>query len=162
MVEMAFVLFLLVVLIFGMTEFGRAMYIKNTLNNAARAGVRAAGLDELGGRYRARAQAGEILLASEAVEHAERDPGLDAHHAAERLDGKVERGETRFSPREFVITNVGRDFRPIDVIPLTPGFGEQRLRRLRHRVYSPHGRPAVGGKPWSERSALADGHDRGP
>jgi hypothetical protein len=41
----------------------------------------------------------------------------------------VERGETRFSPREFVITNVGRDFRPIDVIPLTPGFGEQRLRQ---------------------------------
>ena len=41
----------------------------------------------------------------------------------------VERGETRFSPREFIITNVGRDFRPIDVIPLTPGFGEQRLRQ---------------------------------
>src|SRR6185503_14837500 len=32
-----------------------------------------------------------------------------------------ERGETRFSPREF-ITNVGRDFRPLEVIPLTPGF----------------------------------------
>jgi hypothetical protein len=41
----------------------------------------------------------------------------------------VERGETRFSPREFVITNVGRDFRPLDVIPLTAGFGEQRLRQ---------------------------------
>lgn len=41
----------------------------------------------------------------------------------------VERGETRFSPREFIITNVGRDFRPLDVIPLTPGFGEQRLRQ---------------------------------
>jgi hypothetical protein len=39
----------------------------------------------------------------------------------------VERGETRFSPREFIITNVGRDFRPLDVLPLTPGFGEQRL-----------------------------------
>jgi hypothetical protein len=39
----------------------------------------------------------------------------------------VERGETRFSPREFIITNVGRDFRPLDVIPLTPGFGGQRL-----------------------------------
>ena len=24
---------------------------------------------------------------------------------------------------------MGRDFRPIDVIPLTPGFGEQRLRQ---------------------------------
>lgn len=41
----------------------------------------------------------------------------------------VERGETRFSPMEFIITNVGRDFRPLDVIPLTPGFGEQRLRQ---------------------------------
>ncbi len=41
----------------------------------------------------------------------------------------VERGETRFSPREFVITNVGREFRPLEIIPLTPGFGEQRLRQ---------------------------------
>jgi hypothetical protein len=42
---------------------------------------------------------------------------------------EFERGETRFSPREFIITNVGRDFRPLEVIPLTPGFGEQRLRQ---------------------------------
>lgn len=41
----------------------------------------------------------------------------------------VERGETRFSPRELIITNVGREFRPLDVLPLTPGFGEQRLRQ---------------------------------
>jgi hypothetical protein len=41
----------------------------------------------------------------------------------------VQRGETRFSPREFIITNVGRDFRPLDIIPLTPGFGEQRLQQ---------------------------------
>jgi hypothetical protein len=41
----------------------------------------------------------------------------------------VQQGETRFSPRELIITNVGRDFRPLDVIPLTPGFGEQRLRQ---------------------------------
>jgi hypothetical protein len=41
----------------------------------------------------------------------------------------LQRGETRFSPREFIITNVGRDFRPLDLIPLTPGFGEQRLRQ---------------------------------
>jgi hypothetical protein len=41
----------------------------------------------------------------------------------------VQRGETRFSPREVIITNVGRDFRPLDVIALTPGFGEQRLRQ---------------------------------
>lgn len=41
----------------------------------------------------------------------------------------LEQGETRFSPREFIITNVGRDFRPLDVLPITPGFGEQRLRQ---------------------------------
>jgi len=41
----------------------------------------------------------------------------------------VEQGETRFSPREFIVRNVGRDFRPLEVIPLTPGFGEQRLRQ---------------------------------
>jgi hypothetical protein len=41
----------------------------------------------------------------------------------------VEQGETRFSPQEFIIQNVGRDFRPIDVIPLTGGFGEYRLRQ---------------------------------
>lgn len=40
-----------------------------------------------------------------------------------------ELGETRFSPMELVITSVGRDFRPIEVIPLTPGFGSQRLRQ---------------------------------
>ena len=40
-----------------------------------------------------------------------------------------EQGETRFSPHEFIVSSVGRDFRPIEVIPLTPGFGEQRLRQ---------------------------------
>jgi len=35
----------------------------------------------------------------------------------------------RFSPMELVITSGGQDFRPIDVIPLTTGFGEQRLRQ---------------------------------
>ncbi|GLI38928.1 hypothetical protein GHYDROH2_24290 [Geobacter hydrogenophilus] len=42
MVEFALVLPLLMLLVFGMVEFGRAMYIKNMLNNAARAGARAA------------------------------------------------------------------------------------------------------------------------
>ena len=39
----------------------------------------------------------------------------------------TEVGETRYSPMELIVTSVGRDFRPLDVIPLTPGFGEQRL-----------------------------------
>lgn len=37
--------------------------------------------------------------------------------------------DTRFSPLEMIISSAGRDFRPIDVIPLTAGFGEQRLRQ---------------------------------
>ena len=39
----------------------------------------------------------------------------------------VEQGETRFSPLEMTVTGGGRDFRPLDAIPLTPGFGAQRL-----------------------------------
>jgi len=42
LVETALVLPLLLLLVMGLFEFGRAMYIKNTLNNAARAGARAA------------------------------------------------------------------------------------------------------------------------
>lgn len=42
LVEMALVLFLLLLLVIGIFEFGRAMYIKNTLTHAARAGARAA------------------------------------------------------------------------------------------------------------------------
>ena len=37
--------------------------------------------------------------------------------------------DTRFSPLELIISSAGRDFRPIDVIPLSAGFGEQRLRQ---------------------------------
>lgn len=40
-----------------------------------------------------------------------------------------EPGETPFSPMEFIVTSVGRDFRPIEVIPLTAGFGRQRLQQ---------------------------------
>jgi hypothetical protein len=35
----------------------------------------------------------------------------------------------RFSPMELVITSGGQDFRPLDVIPLSTGFGEQRLKQ---------------------------------
>jgi Flp pilus assembly protein TadG len=42
LVEMAIILPLLLLLVLGIFEFGRAMYIKNTLTNAARAGARAA------------------------------------------------------------------------------------------------------------------------
>lgn len=42
LVEMALILPLLMLIIFGIFEFGRAMYITNTLNNAAREGARRA------------------------------------------------------------------------------------------------------------------------
>jgi len=41
----------------------------------------------------------------------------------------LEQGETRFSPQEFIIGNGGRDYRPLDIVPLTPGFGEYRLKQ---------------------------------
>jgi hypothetical protein len=49
----------------------------------------------------------------------------------------LELGETRFSPRELIITNVGRDFRPVEVIGLSAGFGTQRLRQreVQNAVY---------------------------
>ena len=40
-----------------------------------------------------------------------------------------EQGETRFSPQEFIISNTGRDFRPLDMLPITPGFGQYRLKQ---------------------------------
>lgn len=42
LVETAIVLPLLILLVMGLFEFGRYMYLKNTLNNAARAGARTA------------------------------------------------------------------------------------------------------------------------
>jgi Flp pilus assembly protein TadG len=42
LVEFAIVILLLFLLVFGIFQFGWLMYIKNTLNNAARAGVRKA------------------------------------------------------------------------------------------------------------------------
>ncbi|MFL5576729.1 MAG: hypothetical protein ACJ79S_12250 [Gemmatimonadaceae bacterium] len=37
--------------------------------------------------------------------------------------------EARFSPNELSLTSAGRDFRPLDVLPVTAGFGENRLRQ---------------------------------
>ena len=42
MVELAIILPLLLLIVFGIFEFGRAMYITNTLTNAAREGARRA------------------------------------------------------------------------------------------------------------------------
>lgn len=35
--------------------------------------------------------------------------------------------DTRFTPTDLIITSAGRDFRPLEVIPLTAGFSEHRL-----------------------------------
>lgn len=37
--------------------------------------------------------------------------------------------EARFSPNELTLINNGRDFRPLDVLPITAGFGENRLQQ---------------------------------
>ena len=64
-----------------------------------------------------------------AIDSLARRTGLDRFSVwLVRFHG-LEQGETPFSPMEFIITSVGRDFRPIDVLPVTPGFGQQRLRQ---------------------------------
>lgn len=37
--------------------------------------------------------------------------------------------EVHFSPMELTITSGGRDFRALDIIPLSSGFGEERLKQ---------------------------------
>ncbi len=43
----------------------------------------------------------------------------------------------RFSPMEFRITSAARDYRPVEIIPLNTGFGEQRLdqRETQSAIY---------------------------
>ncbi len=41
----------------------------------------------------------------------------------------LQQGEARYSAQDVILTNMGRDFRPLDILPLTPGFGNQRLRQ---------------------------------
>jgi hypothetical protein len=36
--------------------------------------------------------------------------------------------DARFVPTDFTVTSGGREYRPLDVIPLSPGFGTQRLQ----------------------------------
>ncbi|HVZ49406.1 MAG TPA: hypothetical protein VG916_11520 [Gemmatimonadaceae bacterium] len=43
----------------------------------------------------------------------------------------VQQGEARFDPRGMQVRSAGRDFRPLDVIPLVPGFDEGRLAQGR-------------------------------
>jgi hypothetical protein len=45
--------------------------------------------------------------------------------------------EARFSPREVRLTSAGLDFRPLELFPITGGFGEQRLgaRETQSAIY---------------------------
>ena len=36
--------------------------------------------------------------------------------------------DARFSPLDLTVTSAGRDYRPVEVIPLSTGFGEQRVQ----------------------------------
>jgi hypothetical protein len=49
----------------------------------------------------------------------------------------LQQGETPFSPQEFIVTSVGRDFHPIEILPITNGFGRQRLaqRETQYALY---------------------------
>lgn len=40
----------------------------------------------------------------------------------------VEQGEARYDAYDFLVRSGGQDFRPLDVLALTPGFGEGRVR----------------------------------
>lgn len=43
----------------------------------------------------------------------------------------VQQGEARYDPRDVQIRSAGRDFRPLDVIGLVPGFADGRLAQGR-------------------------------
>jgi hypothetical protein len=45
--------------------------------------------------------------------------------------------DTPFSPQEVVIASGGRDYRPLDVLPLSAGFGQQRVgqREVQSAIY---------------------------
>jgi hypothetical protein len=42
--------------------------------------------------------------------------------------------DARFSPEELTVTSSGREFRPIEVVPLSLGFGSQRLQARDRQV----------------------------
>lgn len=62
------------------------------------------------------------VIAQRASMHAIRDPRV----WYVRYDGLMP--DARFVPTDLTVTSGGRDFRPVDVVPLTSGFGEERLQ----------------------------------
>ena len=55
-------------------------------------------------------------------------PAVQAWHVA---FFNVQQGEARYDPRGMSIRSAGRDFRPLDVLPLVPGFEDGRLAQSR-------------------------------
>jgi hypothetical protein len=39
----------------------------------------------------------------------------------------IQQGEARYDPFDFLVHSVGQDFRPLDALPLTPGFADGRV-----------------------------------
>lgn len=62
--EFALVLPILLLILFGITEFGRAIMTTNVLNSAAREGARLAAVSELGDSLAVRARVEEVLNAA--------------------------------------------------------------------------------------------------
>lgn len=71
---------------------------------------------------RATLEAKRQQIAQRAAMHGVRDPRV----WYVRFYGLA--ADARFVPTDFTVTSGGRDFRPFDVIPLTPNFGEERLQ----------------------------------
>ena len=50
------------------------------------------------------------------------------HAILESKRAQIAQRAARFVPTDFTITSGGREYRPFDVLPLSPGFGTQRLQ----------------------------------
>lgn len=57
--------------------------------------------------------------------------GLPAVQAWHVQFFNVQQGDARYDPRGMQVRSAGRDFRPLDVVPLVPGYDDGRLPRGR-------------------------------
>jgi hypothetical protein len=62
-----------------------------------------------------------------AVDSVRRRAGLQSVSVWYLTFVSIQQGESRFAPYDVSMTGQSRDFRPLDLIPITPGFSEQRL-----------------------------------
>jgi hypothetical protein len=66
-----------------------------------------------------------------AIERIRTRLGLTSVQAWQVTLFNVQPGEARFDPRGMQIRSAGRDFRPLDVVGITPGYDEGRLAQSR-------------------------------